>query len=63
MKHVAQVTKDYSYHFTVTDNGDGTKTLTVQSQWTGAKDPNELQTRWQGTMNYEDWVEVTALLL
>lgn len=63
MKHVAQVTDTYLYHFTVTDHGDGTKTLKVQSQWTEAKDPNDLQTRWQCTMKYEDWVEVTGLLL
>lgn len=63
MKHIAQTTNTYSYHFTVTDHGDGTKTLKVESQWTGAKDPNGLQTRWQATLKYEDWVELTALLL
>ena len=63
MKHTAHVTDTYRYHFTVTDHNDGTKTLKVQSQWDGAKDPNELQTRWQVTLSNEDWVEVSALVL
>lgn len=63
MKHIVQVTDTYLYHFTVTDHDDGTKTLKVESQWTGAKDPKGLQTRWQVTLSNEEWVEVSALLL
>ena len=63
MKHIVQATDTYLYHFTVTDHDNGTKTLKVESQWKGAKDPDGLQTRWQATLRYEDWVEVTALLL
>jgi hypothetical protein len=63
MKHIAHSTETYQYHFTVTDHGDGTKTLKVQSQWVGSKESSDLQTCWQATLNYEDWVELTALLL
>jgi hypothetical protein len=62
MKHIVQATDNYFYHFTVTEHEDGTKTLKVESQWTGAKDPNGLQTRWQATLRNEDWVEVASLL-
>ena len=61
-KIVLQLTDTYVLHFTLTDV-DEYRTLRIESQWTGAKDPNGLQTRWQATLKYEEWVELTALLL
>jgi len=62
MTTIIKATNNYFYHFTVTEHEDGTKTLKVESQWTGAKNPNELQTRWQATLSNEDWVEVASIL-
>lgn len=58
-----QATDTYVYHFTVTEHDNGTKTLKVQSQWTGAKDPDGLQTRWQATLRNEEWADIATLIL
>jgi len=58
MKLVIQATHDYLLHFTSIAHDDGTTTIKIESQWTGAKDPNGLQTRWQATLRNDEWLEV-----
>lgn len=53
---------DYLYHFSVNNNLDGTRTLTVKSQWLGAKNPDDLQTRFQCTFKQHDWDELISRL-
>ena len=62
MNTIIKATDNYFFHFTVTEHNDGTKTLKVESRWTGAKNPNDLQTRWQATLSNEDWVEAASIL-
>lgn len=63
MKKTIQVTDSYLYHFTTTNHPDGTKTLKVESQWLGAKDPEGLQTRFQATFGNNAWHEIAKLLV
>ena len=53
---------DYLYHFFINHNKDGTRTLTIKSQWTGAKNPDELQTRFQSTLGEDQWDELILML-
>lgn len=53
---------DYLYHFKTQKNRDGTQTLTVQSQWCGAKNPHDLQTRWQCTLGPDEWSELISFM-
>lgn len=63
MKHVLRVTDSYLLHFTTIPHENGTKTLRVESQWLGAKDPCGLQTRWQATLSNDEWANIAGLLL
>ena len=63
MKQVIQVTDTYLLHFTTIPHNNGTKTVRVESQWTGAKDPDGLQTRWQATLTNKQWANIAGLLL
>ena len=63
MKQVIQVTDTYLLHFTTIQHENGTKTFRVESQWTGAKDPEGLQTRWQATLTNQQWANIAGLLL
>lgn len=58
-----QVTDTYVLHFTYFDHPDGTRTVRVESQWTGAKDPDGLQTKWQATLGKDEWADVATFLL
>ena len=62
MKLVIQTRHDYLLHFTSTAHEDGTTTIKIESQWTGAKDPNGLQTRWQATLGNDEWLEVANFI-
>lgn len=63
MKQVVQVTDTYLLHFTTIQHENGTKTFRVESQWTGAKDPEGLQTRWQATLTNQQWANIAGQLL
>lgn len=63
MKQVIQVTDTYLLHFTTIQHENGTKTFRVESQWTGAKDPEGLQTRWQATLTNQQWANIAGQLL
>jgi hypothetical protein len=63
MNKVIQVTKDYLLHVTVTHHDAEQSTLKIESQWLGAKDPEGLQTRYQGTLSRDQWAEVAGMLL
>ena len=56
-----QLTDTYTLHFTVTDWQD-TKTVMVESQWSGAKNPDVLQTRFQVTLSKENLKELSKFL-
>lgn len=62
MKLVIQARHDYLLHFTSTVHDDGTTTIKIESQWTGAKDPNGLQTRWQATLDNDEWFEIANFI-
>ena len=53
---------DYIYYFSIHDNGDGTRTLTAESQWLGAKNPNDLQRRWKVTLDEQGLSRLARLL-
>ena len=56
-----QLTDTYTLHFTVTDWQD-TKTVMVESQWSEAKNPDVLQTRFQVTLSKENLKELSKFL-
>ena len=58
---VIQLTDSYLLHLTVTDWKD-TKTLKFSSQWTGAKHPYALQSRFQVTMSKDQLNEVVKFV-
>ena len=60
-KLVIQLTDTYLMHFTVTDWGEH-KTLKIDSQWTGAKDPEGLQKKFQVTLEKDALNELTTFL-
>lgn len=60
-KLVLQLTDTYLLHFTLSEWND-TRTLTIESQWTGAKDPDGLQRRYQVTLEKDQWDEVIDFL-
>jgi len=60
-KLVLQLTDTYLLHFTLSECGE-TRTLKVQSQWTGAKDPDGLQTRYQVTLDQDQLDELSSFL-
>lgn len=60
-KLVLQLTDSYLLHFTVTDWKDN-KTLRIESQWTGSKDPEGLQRKFQVTLEKDALDELTTFL-
>ena len=60
-KLVLQLTDSYLLHFTVTDWKDS-KTLRIESQWTGSKDPDGLQKKFQVTLEKDALNELTTFL-
>jgi hypothetical protein len=60
-KLTIQLTDSYLLHFTVSDWKDS-KTLKVESQWTGAKNPDDLQTKVQITLEKEKLNQLTTFL-
>jgi hypothetical protein len=55
------VTKDFNYFFSIRDHGQG-RTLTVYSQYLGAKNPEEYQYKTQITLQPEDWNRVAEII-
>jgi hypothetical protein len=55
------VTKDFNYFFSIRDHGQG-RTLTVYSQFLGAKNPEEYQYKTQITLQPEDWNRVAEII-
>jgi hypothetical protein len=55
------VTKDFNYFFSIRDHGQG-RTLTVYSQYLGAKNPEEYQYKTQLTLQPEDWNRVAEII-
>ena len=60
-KLVLQLTDSYLLHFTVTD-WKNNKTLKIESQWTGSKDPDGLQKKFQVTLEKDALNELTTFL-
>lgn len=60
-KLTIQLTDSYFLHFTVSDWQDS-KTLKVESQWTGAKNPEDLQTKVQITLEKDKLNQLTTFL-
>lgn len=60
-KLVIQLTDTYLLHFTVTD-WKNNKTLKIESQWTGSKDPDGLQKKFQVTLEKDALNELTTFL-
>ena len=60
-KLVIQLTDTYLMHFTVTD-WKNNKTLKIESQWTGSKDPDGLQKKFQVTLEKDALNELTTFL-
>lgn len=63
LKKVFQLTDSYLLHVTVTHHDDDNATVLFQSQWLGAKNPDELQNRYQVTMTNDQWAELAGGLL
>ena len=59
-----QLTDTYALHLNVTDcvSPAGHKALSIQSQWSGARDPDGLQRRFDVVLSREHWKEVLAYL-
>jgi len=59
-----QLTETYALHLNITDCDypEGYKSLSVESQWSGARDPDGLQTRFHVVLSDEHWREVLAYL-
>jgi hypothetical protein len=55
------VTKDFNYLFEIRDHAQG-RTLTVYSQFLGAKNPEGLQCKTQMTLHPEDWNRVAEII-
>ena len=60
-KIVIQLTDSYLLRFTLNEWGEH-RTLKVESQWTGAKNPDGLQTRTQLTLDKDQWDELCSFL-
>lgn len=60
-KIVLQLTDTYVLHFTLTDVNEY-RTLRIESQWTGAKDPSGLQTKCQFTLERDQFDELVNFL-
>ena len=60
-KLVLQLTDSYLLHFTVTD-WKNNKTLKIESQWTGSKDPDGLQKKFQVTLEKDALNKLTTFL-
>ena len=59
-----QLTDTYALHLNITDCDypEGHKALCVESQWTGARDPDGLQRRFHVVLSDEHWREVLAYI-
>lgn len=60
-KLVLQLTDTYLLHFTLTETGEY-RTVRIDSQWTGAKDPGGLQTKYQFTLDQDQFDELIDFL-
>jgi hypothetical protein len=58
---VLQLTDTYLLHFTLTDTGTY-RTVRIDSQWTGAKDPGGLQTKYQFTLDRDQYDQLINFL-
>lgn len=63
MKQTLQVTDSYILHCEVQPSYPEGHTLTIQSQWTGAKDPKGLQKKYQTTLSQENLNKLINLLI
>jgi hypothetical protein len=63
MKQILQVTDSYLLHCEVQPSYPEGHTLTIHSQWTGAKDPNGLQKKYQVTLGKENLNRLINLLI
>lgn len=56
-----KASRDYNYLITVRDHDQG-RTVTIYSQWLGAKRPDEYQCQAQMTLQREDWNHIADAL-
>jgi len=56
-----KVTTDFNYIVAVRDHEQG-RTVTIYSQWLGAKRPDEYQCQVQMTLQREDWDRIADAL-
>lgn len=59
-----QLTDTYALHLNITDCDypAGSKALCVESQWSGARDPEGLQRRFHVVLSREHWQQVADYL-
>lgn len=64
-KLVLQLTDTYALHLNLVDcdSPAGYKSLSIDSVWSGAKDPNALQKRFHVVLSEENWNKVAAYIL
>ena len=63
MKQILQLTDSYRLHCEVKPSYPEGHTLTIHSQWTGAKDPKGLQKKYQVTLSNANAVKLSNLII
>lgn len=62
-KTIIELSKDYRLHLSVKEFKKGSYSVRLGSQWLGAKDPKEVQTRYQVTLTKKQVLDLTQTLL